>query len=167
MVGSLVPLYVAETTPQALRGFLMSFFELFLVSGGLLAYWTTYGCSLHLEATSKQWRTPLSIQIILATIILGGSFSIVESPRWLARQNRWDEARISLAYLRGSSSDLTSELAEIHAQLDEEVCATTGRSFGELLQRQNLIRLLWDCGAAFFSIWTGSNAILYYSPTNF
>ncbi|KUJ19032.1 general substrate transporter [Mollisia scopiformis] len=170
MVSNLVPLYVAETSPKELRGLLMSLFEMFLVSGGLLAYWTTYGCSVHLEPTSKQWRIPLSIQITLAEIVLGGSFAIVESPRWLAKQGRWDEAGATLAYLRGISSDeseLKCELAEMYAQLDEELRTTAGRSVKEMLQRANFFRILWGCGIAFFNIWCGQNAILYYAPTIF
>jgi MFS family permease len=120
IVSNLTPVYVAETAPKELRGFLMSLFEMFLVCGGLLAYWTTYGCSLHLAPTSKQWRVPLSIQIILAAIVLAGSFVICESPRWLAKQNRWDEAAKNLSYLRGGadieSVEIKSELAEMHAQ---------------------------------------------------
>ncbi|CZR61664.1 probable high-affinity glucose transporter [Phialocephala subalpina] len=170
MVSNMTPLYVAETAPKQLRGLLMSLFELFLVSGGLLAYWTAYGCSLHLHSTSKQWRIPLGIQIILAAIVLGGSFMIVESPRWLAKQDRWDEAAETLAYLRGISSDeveLKAELAEMHAQIDEEVRATAGRSVKELLQRQNFVRLFWGCGVGFFTMWCGQTAILYYAPTVF
>lgn len=37
MVSNLTPVYVAETAPKELRGLLMSLFEMFLVSGGLLA----------------------------------------------------------------------------------------------------------------------------------
>jgi sugar porter (SP) family MFS transporter len=168
MVSNLTPVYVAETAPKELRGLLMSLFEMFLVSGGVLAYWTTYGCSLHLQPTSKQWRIPLSIQIILAAIVLIGSFFIVESPRWLAKQNRWEDAAKSLVYLRGASVDdivIKEELAEIHAQIDEEIQATSGRSIMELFQRQNFLRLLWGCGISFFSIWCGQTAMLYYGPT--
>ncbi|KAK6607656.1 sugar transporter [Botrytis cinerea] len=167
---NLTPVLVAETAPKELRGFLMGLFEMFLVSGGLLAYWTTYGCSLHLEPTSKQWRIPLSIQIILAAIIMIGSFLIIESPRWLAKQNRWDEAEHALCYLRGSTSedlDIKTEIAEMHAQIEEEIAATSGRSITELFQSRNLVRLVWGCGVSFFSIWCGHNGILYYGPTVF
>lgn len=170
MVSNLTPVFVAETAPKELRGFLMGLFEMFLVSGGLLAYWTTYGCSLHLQPTSKQWRVPLSIQIILAAIIILGSFFIIESPRWLAKQNRWDEAESSLCYLRGSTSedlDIKTEIAEMHAQIEEEIAATSGRSITELFQSRNLMRLVWGCGVSFFSIWCGHNGILYYGPTVF
>ena len=171
MVSNLTPLYVAETAPKELRGLLMSLFEMFLVSGGLLAYWITYGCSLHLAPTSKQWRIPLSIQIILAAIVLAGSFVICESPRWLAKQNRWDEAAKNLCYLRGGADvvdlEIKSELAEMHAQIEEEIQATAGRSFKEIFQRRNFIRLIWGCGISFFSIWGGQTALLYYGPVVF
>ncbi|PQE32836.1 Quinate permease protein [Rutstroemia sp. NJR-2017a WRK4] len=170
MVSNLTPVFVAETAPKELRGLLMGFFEMMLVSGGLLAYWTTYGCSLHLQPTSKQWRVPLSIQIILAAIIFTGSFFIIESPRWLAKQNRWDEAEKALCYLRGADSDdmeIKTELAEMHAQIEEEITATSGRTIAELFQSRNLMRLLWGCGVSFFSIWCGHNGILYYGPTVF
>lgn len=119
MISNLTPVYVAETAPKELRGLLMSLYEMFLVTGGLLAYWTTYGCSLHLAPTSRQWRVPLSIQIILGGIVFAGSFIIIESPRWLAKQNRWDETTRALCYLRGANQDnieLKSELAEMYAQ---------------------------------------------------
>lgn len=83
----------------------MSMFELFLVSGGMLAYWVTYGCSLHLPATKIQWRTPLSLQIILAVIVFASALVIPESPRWLAKQNRFVEAKANLCYLRAAQSD--------------------------------------------------------------
>lgn len=83
----------------------MSLFEMFLVSGGMLAYWTVYGCSLHLPATNAQWRTPLSLQIVLAAIVVVSSFLVPESPRWLAKQNRHDEAMRNLCYLRSAALD--------------------------------------------------------------
>lgn len=165
-----MPVYVAETAPKELRGLLMSLYEMFLVTGGLLAYWTTYGCSVHLKPTDTQWRVPLSLQIILGTIVFIGSFLIVESPRWLAKQDRWDEAIVSLTKLRGvpaSDVELKEELAEMHAQIEEELKSQAGRSVTELLQSKNFIRLLWGCGMSFFSIWTGQTAILYYGPTVF
>ncbi|TVY13504.1 putative quinate permease [Lachnellula arida] len=146
MVSNLAPIYVAETAPKEYRGFLGSLFEMFLVSGGLLAYWTAYGSSLHLQPTSKPWRVPLSLQIILAAVVLGGSFIIVESPRWLEKQNRWDEATTFLCYLRGASfedEEIKTERAEIRAQIDEEVQATSGRSVKGLFQARNFFRLMW------------------------
>jgi MFS family permease len=169
IVSSLSPMYIAETAPKQLRGLLMSFNEMSLVIGSMIAYWTVYGTSLHLKPTSRQWRIPLSLQIIIGAIILAGSFIIIESPRWLAKQDRWEEATDALKWLRGASSveKVKVEVAEMHAQIEEEIRATSGRSLKELLQRQNIFRLLWACGIQVGAVGTGQTAILYYAPTVF
>jgi hypothetical protein len=133
----------------------MSLFEMFLVSGGMLAYWTTYGCSVHLAPAAAQWRTPLSLQIVLAALVIVSTFLIPESPRWLAKQDRYDEATQNLCYLRNATPDspeIVDEMAEIRAQIYEEVSATQGRSVRELLEKHNLIRLMWALGVGLFAM---------------
>lgn len=95
-------------------------FELFLVIGGMVAYWATYGCSLHLPATRVQWRTPLSLQIVLAVIVFVSALVIPESPRWLAKQNRFVEAKANLCYLRAAGSD-SEEIIEESKHLFSEL----------------------------------------------
>ncbi len=137
----------------------MGAFEMFLVSGGMLAYWTVYGCSLHMRPTSKQWRAPLSLQIILAVLVMAGSLVTCESPRWLARQGRWDEAVQALCVLRGAKEDdgdIVGEIAEVKAQIDEEVALTNGRRLSEIFAARQFQRLLWGCvGCVLFDVvWT-------------
>ncbi|EXJ93760.1 hypothetical protein A1O1_02153 [Capronia coronata CBS 617.96] len=171
IISNTTPVFVAECSPKHLRGLMMAFFEMFLVSGGMLAYWTTYGCSLHVSPTkSSQWRIPLSIQIILAGIVTISCWFAPESPRWLARGDRWDDARRSLARLRNlpeSDEAITVEMAEIATQIDEEIASTNGRSFKEMFMGKNFTRLCWGLGVACLAMWTGHNSILYYGPTVF
>lgn len=167
IISNTAPVYVAECAPKELRGLMMSIFEMFLVSGGMLSYWATYGCSMHIPAVSKQWRTPLSLQIILAALVVLSSFGICESPRWLAKQDRWDEAATTLAYLRGaevSDLEIVEELAEMRAQIDEELALTNGRSIKEMFTPKNFQRLVWGLSVAVFAMWCGHNAILVCSP---
>ncbi|KAI1075420.1 general substrate transporter [Whalleya microplaca] len=170
MTSNVAPIFVAECAPRELRGVMMSLFEMFLVSGGMLAYWTTYGCSLHLESTAVQWRTPLSLQIVLAGIVLISALMVPESPRWLAKQNRYDEATRNLCYLRQAaedSSEILEEIAQIRAQIQEELTLTNGRTVRELFERHNFIRLMWSVGVGIFGVWCGHNAILHYAPIVF
>jgi MFS family permease len=53
MISNTAPVFVAECSPKQLRGIMMAAFETFLVSGGMIAYWTVYGCSLHMHPTLK------------------------------------------------------------------------------------------------------------------
>lgn len=79
MIFNVAPVFVAECSPKNLREIMIAAFEMFLVSGGTLAYWSVYGCSVHMHPTSKQWRTRLSLQIILAVLVLCGSLISPES----------------------------------------------------------------------------------------
>ncbi|KAG4437575.1 hypothetical protein IFR05_006962 [Cadophora sp. M221] len=170
VVSTTAPIYVAECSPKKWRGVMMGAFEMFLVSGGMLAYWSVYGCAVHLKPTSRQWRTPLSLQIILAVFVMIGSLVTCESPRWLAKQGRWDEAMRSLCVLRGAGegdAEIVQELAEMKAQIDEEVEMTDGRRLREMFKVRNLQRLMWGVSVAFFTMWCGHNAILYYGPAVF
>lgn len=170
IISNLVPSYVAECSPKELRGLFMGLFELFLVIGGVLAYWASYGCSKNMAPTNMQWRIPLAIQVILAGLILLGSLFTVESPRWLAKMGRWEEAAQMLAYVRGKATDdetVMREMAEIRVQIEHELSITQGRSLKEFFHRSNWKRLAWGVLVPVFSIWCGHNAILYYGPSVF
>lgn len=58
-------------------------------------------------------------------------------------------------------------MAEIRAQIDQELAIAKGRTVAELTKRHNFIRLLWALGIGLFSMWCGHNAILYYGPAVF
>lgn len=158
MISNTAPVFVAECAPAHLRGLMMSAFELFLVSGGMLAYWTVYGCSIHIPEVSKQWRIPLSLQITLAALVIISSFLVCESPRWLAKKGDYDEAIKSLVFLRGANADsneILMEIAEIKAQIAEEIAQINGRSIKEFLTKKNFQRLVWAVSVGFWAMWCG------------
>jgi MFS family permease len=167
MISNTAPVFVAECSPKHLRGIMMGAFEMFLVSGGMMAYWSVYGCSVHMHPTSKQWRTPLSLQIILAVFVIFGSLIATESPRWLARQGNWEGAIKSLCTLRGAKegdAEVIEEIAEIRAQIEEELALTNGRTIKEMFTKKNFQRLIWGTAVALFAMWCGHNAILVSLP---
>jgi MFS family permease len=49
----LAPTYVAENSPRAIRGFLVGFFQLLLVMGGMMSYFINYGALLHLPVSQS------------------------------------------------------------------------------------------------------------------
>lgn len=47
----LAPTYTSENSPRAIRGLLIGFWQLLLVTGTMVAYYTNYGCLLHLKVS--------------------------------------------------------------------------------------------------------------------
>ncbi|KAI9899765.1 hypothetical protein N3K66_006226 [Trichothecium roseum] len=170
----LAPTYVSENSPRAIRGFLVGFFQLFLVMGGMMAYFINYGALLHLEARAT-WMVPLACQAICPALLLVSMLFCPESPRWLASRDRWDRATAVLSDVRQLSADhvyVRQELLELRAQLDQEKAVMQGAGF-VALQKEcwtvpgNRKRALLTIVIITFQQWSGTGAINYYAPTIF
>lgn len=61
----LTPLYVSECAPRAIRGGLTAFYQLFIVTGVMIAFWVNYGCLLHLQG-KPTYAVPLALQAVPA-----------------------------------------------------------------------------------------------------
>jgi len=136
---------VAENCPPAVRGRITGLFQEFLVIGSTFAYWLNYGVALHIKPSTKQWRIPVAIQLIPGGFLLIGLFFLKESPRWLVKQGRFEEATNSLAYMRReevNDPEILKEIAEIKAAIDEEVNATEGVTWKECLAPGIRIRFI-------------------------
>ncbi|KAG9601150.1 general substrate transporter, partial [Aureobasidium melanogenum] len=112
---------------------------------------------------------------LTAVLLFGSMFYCKESPRWLARKDRWDEASAVLSNVRALPSShpyVQMELREMQEQLDHERALIGGASFMDLMKE------MWTIPGnrkrAIITIWlmitqqmTGTNAINYYSPQIF
>lgn len=68
-----------------------------------------------------------------------------ESPRWLAKKHRNDQALADLAWLRKTpidDVDTQTEFSEIVAAVEEEDAAAEGRSWTEVFKKGNRIRFI-------------------------
>ncbi|RLV88064.1 Sugar transporter STL1 [Meyerozyma sp. JA9] len=99
METSSVPMYQAELSRPELRGRLVCSEALFVGIGLVYAYWFTYGMSF--TSGAIVWRLPIATQIIFAVVVLGLTFTIPESPRFLYFKGRKEEAKQVLCYVFG------------------------------------------------------------------
>ncbi|KAJ5157473.1 Quinate permease [Penicillium canariense] len=168
------PLYVAENAPRAIRGGLTGLYQLFITAGIMLAFWINYGSLLHLTGSSM-YIIPLAMQGLPAVLLFAGMLFCNESPRWLAKQDRWEEARATLSTVRALPPDhpyVEEEFQAIATQLEQERALISGSGFWDLMKEMWLIA--GNRNRAMISIFlmvcqqmTGTNAINYYSPQIF
>ncbi|KAF7715515.1 MFS-type Sugar/inositol transporter [Penicillium ucsense] len=165
------PLYVSENAPRAIRGGLTGLYQLFITMGIMLAFWINYGSLLHLTG-STMYLVPLAMQGLPAVLLLGGMLMCNESPRWLAKQDRWEEARATLSKVRALPADhpyVEEEFQGIAQQLEQERLLIGGSSFLDLMKEMWLVpgnrkRAIISVLLMICQQMTGTNAINYYSP---
>ncbi len=168
------PIYVTENAPRAIRGLLTGMYQLFIVTGSLIAFWTNFGAEIHLHGATK-YIVPLSVQGLPALFLFSLMLICNESPRYLARKDRWEEAKNVLRQLRNLPDDhpyLQEELQEIADQLEQERRLMGDATFWSLQKEMWTVKT--NRHRATLSIWlmifqqlTGTNAINVYAPTIF
>jgi sugar porter (SP) family MFS transporter len=118
------------------------------------------------------YRLPIAVQFIWAFILGGGMAFLPESPRWLIKQRRDEDAAGSLSRLtRLEPNDpaIKNELAEIRANLEAEI-ALGSSSYADCFKTSHNKILLRSLTGIFIQAWqqlTGINFIFYYGTQYF
>jgi sugar porter (SP) family MFS transporter len=155
IASTLSPLYIAEISPAAKRGFLVSLNQLAIVSGILLSYSVNYFLT---SAGPTNWRWMFAAAVVPSIAFLGTLLLIPESPRWLVQQGRGREAELILARFVGPD-EASQEMAAIRAAIGQE----SGNLFDPAFRKALIVAIL----IALFSQFTGINTIIYYGSIVF
>lgn len=124
-----------------------------------------------------RWRFPIAFQIIPLLVLLGAVWFFPESPRWLAKVGRVEEARFILHRLRGSTGeDLQRAESELHditnivaleskeSQKNSYLHMLFGIGSGELHTGRRVQLVIW---LQIIQEWVGIAGVTVYAPTIF
>ncbi|KAG6484544.1 sugar transporter ERD6-like 4 [Zingiber officinale] len=157
VISYTVPVYIAEISPQNLRGALGSVNQLSVTTGILMAY---------LLGMFIRWRMLAVIGILPCTVLIPALFFIPESPRWLAKMGMTEDFEASLQVLRGFDTDISAEVNEIKRSVASSTRRTAIR-FTQLKQKRYSLPLMIGIGLLVLQQLTGINGILFYASNIF
>jgi sugar porter (SP) family MFS transporter len=154
----LAPLYIAEISPRAIRGRLVSLNQMAIVTGILLAYFVNWLLSF---AGPSSWRWMFASAAIPSVAFFVALLFVPESPRFLVETGREAEALAVLERV-GGGKQARVELAEIRDTIAEEA-ATLRELFEKRLRKPLGIAVF----LAVFQQITGINTVIYYGALIF
>lgn len=150
------PLYISEISPVTLRGRFVSFNQIALTSGIVIAYLADYALS-----GMRGWRWMFGLAAIPSALLGIGMVFMPESPRWLVSHGLVDKGRFVLQHIRGTSA-VDAELQDIRQSSVQQ-----SGSWSELSSTSLRPAMIVGIGLALFQQVTGINTVIYYAPTIF
>jgi SP family sugar:H+ symporter-like MFS transporter len=167
MISATIPLYQSETSPKWIRGAIVGCYQLAITIGLLLAAIVDNATKNRNDTGS--YRIPIAVQFAWAIILFVGCIFLPETPRYLIKKGRPDQAAISLSKLRKLDVEhpaLLEELAEITANHEYEL--SLGKATYIDCFKGNLgKRLFTGCALQMLQQLTGVNFIFYYGTSFF
>jgi SP family arabinose:H+ symporter-like MFS transporter len=169
------PMYIAEIAPPESRGRLVSFNQLNIVIGISAAFFSNYlilslgeqelAWTEMLRLAEWNWRWMLGIEALPALLYLVALMLVPESPRWLAMQDREQEALHVLERVRGSA-DASRDLRAVRESISAE--AGSGKtSLRTLLDPSLKLVLTIGISVGILQQITGINSVFFYAPMIF
>lgn len=172
VASNVSPTYIAEISPAAWRGRLVSLNQLTIVVGILLAQIVNWAIARAVPpgATAEQirnswngqagWRWMFIAVAVPSLVFFASSLAIPESPRWLINKKRTSGALQVLTRI-GGPLYASAAVREIEAATAQEAAVSIGRN--ELLSPGTLRILGVGIILAALQQWSGINVIFNYA----
>jgi sugar porter (SP) family MFS transporter len=152
------PMYISEISPAKNRGRLVALFQFNIVSGILIAFVSNY---LLFGVGEDAWRWMLGVQAFPSLLFFIFVFVVPESPRWLVKNNRHEEAKRVLEDI--GEPDSTLAVKTIKDSLHTDLGIKKESLFNGRYNKP----IFYVVALAMFNQLSGINAIMYYAPRIF
>ncbi|KAL3418715.1 hypothetical protein PVAG01_10431 [Phlyctema vagabunda] len=178
ILNAIVPVWATETAEHTSRGQFIAIEFTLNIFGVVVAYWLEFGLSyIDGGASAFRWRFPIAFQIIPLLVLFGAAWWFPESPRWLVKVGRDEEARFILGRLRGTEGDDTfraeaefldiqnvSELEKATSHSNSYFSMLFGIGSGKLHMGRRVQLVIW---LQIMQEWVGIAGVTIYAPTIF
>ncbi|KAL2998165.1 hypothetical protein AAZX31_09G082600 [Glycine max] len=164
MASMASPLYISEASPTRVRGALVSL-NSFLITGG---QFLSYLINLAFTKAPGTWRWMLGVAAVPALLQIVLMLTLPESPRWLYRKGKEEEAKSILKKIY-PPHEVEGEIQALKESVDMEI------KEAESSEKINIVKLLRTSavrrglyagvGLLIFQQFVGINTVMYYSPT--
>jgi sugar porter (SP) family MFS transporter len=153
------PLYISVVSPPRVRGGLVSFNQLAITSGILLAYIVNFA----FQGFPDEWRWMLGVAALPGAALAIGMLTVPRTPRWLVMHHHDDHAREVLEQLRDGDdeADIDGELDDIEEANQNEQNTHVRALFSGRLRPLLLVGIALAVAQQF----VGVNTVIYYAPT--
>jgi SP family galactose:H+ symporter-like MFS transporter len=150
------PAFISESTRAEVRGRLTVLFQMCITTGIAVSYFVDLAL-----AGLGTWRLMLGAPAILALILFILIFFLPDTPRWYVMKGRRKEALQALQGIYGQVANAEAQLQKI----EQELAGPEVGKLSELFSGPLLRATIFGMGAGFFLQATGTQAIVYYSPS--
>ncbi|RYP42983.1 hypothetical protein DL770_011904 [Monosporascus sp. CRB-9-2] len=178
ILNAIVPVWATETAEHTSRGKFIAIEFTLNIFGVVVAYWLEFGLSFIDHGNSAvRWRFPIAFQIIPLLVLLASVWFFPESPRWLVKEGRDEEARYILRRLRGSAGADAARAEAEYQEIRQVVALETkesrkysyahmlfGVGSGKLHTGRRVQLVIW---LQILQEWVGIAGVTVYAPTIF
>ncbi|PLZ03151.1 MFS transporter [Burkholderia sp. WAC0059] len=155
----IVPAYIAELAEADRRGRTVTYFNVSIGVGILLA--AIVGVA---GDDLVSWRWMFGVAVVPSLALLFGMTRLPFSPRWLVEQDRVRDAHAALVKVRDSDEAVRREIAEIRDTVERQR-RESAQGWRAMRARWLRPALIAGLGVAAFTQLTGIEMMIYYTPT--
>jgi len=161
-----VPTWLSECAKPESRGLLNMVAVALLVLGIAVSYWIDFG--FYFVKGSASWRFPIAFQIVFAAFMIAFILKMPESPRWLVKAKKIDEAKHVFSALADvdendpSVLDKIMEIEELSKYENDSISIKSMLTFGP---NKHFHRAMLASFSQVMQQITGINLITYYAGT--
>ncbi|MEH6592392.1 MAG: sugar porter family MFS transporter [Halioglobus sp.] len=172
----IAPMYIAEISPAAHRGRMVSFNQLNIVLGISVAFFSNYlilqlgksqaDWAISLHMAEWNWRWMLGLEAAPALLYFFCLYFVPESPRWLIMRGRNDEA-LKVMSLVSNPNQANKDILEIALSLEDEKASERKPGYTALFAKPMRLVLAIGISVAVLQQITGINSVFFYAPMIF